>query len=101
MPRKRQTDDYFHCPHCGARVRAGARSCRECGASEDSGWSEDEWNEDAAGYGGDDEFDYDDYLRREFPGHAPPRSAAERRKRLITIIIVVLLCLSFLAWACF
>jgi hypothetical protein len=99
MPRKRQANDYFHCPHCGARVAAGAASCRECGASDESGWGEPEWNEDSAGYNEDDDFDYDDYLRREFPENAPRRSAKEQSKRLAAILIVGLLCLAFLLWA--
>ena len=33
--------DHFACPHCGARVAVSAESCRECGASRDSGWSEE------------------------------------------------------------
>jgi zinc-ribbon domain len=31
----------FDCPNCGAAVRQGARSCPECGADDETGWSED------------------------------------------------------------
>jgi hypothetical protein len=101
MPRKRHSDDYFPCPHCGARVRAGARFCRECGASDESGWGEDQWSHDADGYAEDEDFDYDEYLRREFPEHAPPRSAKAQSKRLLTILVVALVCLALLLWAMF
>src|SRR5436309_3487361 len=29
-------DEYHECPHCGARVRAGARRCRSCDADLDA-----------------------------------------------------------------
>ncbi|MDX2186238.1 MAG: zinc ribbon domain-containing protein [Opitutaceae bacterium] len=29
----------FECPVCGAEVRKGALSCRECGADERTGWN--------------------------------------------------------------
>lgn len=35
----------FECPHCGADVPVGARSCPVCGSDEETGWS------DAADYG--------------------------------------------------
>ena len=98
MVRKHDSRDDFRCPHCGARVRARAKFCRECGASEESGWGE-EGNEDSTGYGEDEDFDYDDYLRREFPEHAPRRSAKESANRLFMILIVAVLCLAFLIWA--
>jgi hypothetical protein len=47
----------------------------------------------------DEDFDYDDFLRREFPEHAPQLSVGDRSKRLGMWIVVVLLCLAFLAWA--
>lgn len=31
--------DWFTCPVCGAEVRAGALSCRECGSDDKTGWS--------------------------------------------------------------
>ena len=52
------------CPNCGADVPPKAKACPECGACEDTGWAED------AGYESthleEDEFDYDDFVAREF-----------------------------------
>ncbi len=31
--------DWFTCPVCGAEVRAGALSCKECGSDDRTGWS--------------------------------------------------------------
>jgi hypothetical protein len=38
--------EYFECPVCGAEVRRGAPSCRECGADERTGWNEEETRTD-------------------------------------------------------
>jgi len=57
------------CPHCGAEVPPRAKACPECGSDDKTGWSEE------AQAGGldlpDDNFDYDDYLKREFGGESP------------------------------
>ncbi len=74
--RRRKRRDYFVCPHCGAQVRAGARACPECGSDESTGWSEDadKWAAGIpAGYAGEDEFDYEEFVRREFGGRRPRR----------------------------
>ena len=57
------------CPNCGAEVPPNARACPECGSDEQTGWSEE-----AATSGLDlpeQEFDYDDYVQREFGGKKP------------------------------
>ena len=52
------------CPNCGAEVPRKAKACPECGACEQTGWSED------AGVGDldipDESFDYDEFVQREF-----------------------------------
>ena len=57
------------CPNCGAEVPPKARACPECGADEQTGWSE------AARTDGldlpDENFDYDDFVKREFGGKSP------------------------------
>ncbi len=60
------------CPHCGTRVPAQAKACPECGADEQTGWSE------AARADGldlpDENFDYEEFTKREFGGaSATPR----------------------------
>ena len=57
------------CPHCGAEVPPNARACPECGSDESTGWSED-----SAGEGLDlpeENFNYDDFVKREFAGPSP------------------------------
>jgi hypothetical protein len=54
------------CPNCGAEVPANARACPECGADEKTGWSE---RAHCDGLGlPDDNFDYQDFVKREFSG---------------------------------
>lgn len=86
MPRNSET---FDCPCCGAEVFADARFCRECGASDDSGWNED--GED--GFATDDDFDYEEYLEREFSITRTPSPGTQIR-RVFTFVIIVLVCIS-------
>lgn len=65
------------CPNCGADVPRGAKACPACGSDESTGWS------DVARYGGldlpDDQFNYDDYVKREFASAgkpSPPRGVS-------------------------
>jgi hypothetical protein len=57
------------CPVCGEDVPPKALACPECGACHNSGWKED-----ADVYDGldlpNDEFDYDEFVKREFGGGA-------------------------------
>lgn len=57
------------CPNCGADVPPDARACPECGSDESTGWSGE------ASTGGldlpDDEFNYGDFVEREFGGKKP------------------------------
>lgn len=82
----------FICPNCGAEVAAGATFCRECGASDDAGWSDD--GDDEL----DDDFDYDEFVHREFPQHAPAGSRTTAKQWMIRLIVIVL-CLLLLGLA--
>ena len=96
-------EDYFLCAHCGAELPPDAKFCRHCGASDESGWQteEDRWDNDGTDdYGEDDDFDYEEFVRCEFPDHA--HAAAEAPwTRVVIAVIVVLLCVTLLAWKFF
>ena len=80
--------NYFHCRHCDAKVRVGAKVCRACGASDDCGWNDDS---DSFDYGdASDDFDYDDFVKREF-GESQSGSAATRSLWLRLVILAILL----------
>jgi hypothetical protein len=58
------------CPVCGEAVPRGALACPECGADEKSGWREDAERYDGVDL--PDEFDYDEFTRREFGKSVKP-----------------------------
>lgn len=57
------------CPQCGAIVPPNARACPECGADEQTGWSDDA-HADRLGIPSEN-FDYHQFVEEEFG--APPR----------------------------
>jgi hypothetical protein len=59
------------CPNCGAEVPPNAKACPECGSDESTGWSEDA-DRDRLGLP-EENFDYDDFVKREFDGKQPKR----------------------------
>jgi hypothetical protein len=76
----------FDCPHCGAQVPAKARACPACGSCDQTGWSEEA---DGGGLGlPDEEFNYEDYVRREF-GPAPARPRGISRFWWIVALILL------------
>jgi RNA polymerase subunit RPABC4/transcription elongation factor Spt4 len=75
--------DEFICPVCGAEVTAKAKACPECGADEKTGWSANTIY-DGTGIENPDEFDYEDWKRREFGGRS-------RRGWIVWVVAVVML----------
>lgn len=60
------------CPNCGAEVPCNARACPGCGADENSGWGEDAQQATTADLGlPDQDFDYDEFVQREFARPSP------------------------------
>ncbi len=85
----------FECPVCGEDVPAKAKSCPHCGACEKSGW-----NEDARGADGldlpDDDFDYDEFARREF-GTPTKLAGKQLFWKATAVVILVLIGVAFVA----
>ena len=80
------------CPVCGEDVPRGALACPECGADHNSGW-----REDAESYDGvdlPDEFDYEEFTRREFGSSRKPAGISPMW--WITAIVLALLTLIYL-----
>ena len=72
-----------------ANVPPKARACPDCGADEQTGWSE------AASAEGldlpDENFDYDDFVKREFGGRGPVPRGIRWYWWLIALVVVVAL----------
>ncbi len=79
----------------------GALACRACGSDAETGWSEEAaaWTaEPSTGYTDEDEFDYDDFVRREFPDQAPATPPRKSVLRWAIATAVVLACLGLLLY---
>ncbi len=81
------------CPHCGAEVPPNAKACPECGADEETGWSEE------ACYSSldlpDEDFDYGDFVKREFGKQKPIPHGIHWFWWLVGLLIAIAL---VLAW---
>lgn len=79
-----------NCPHCGADVPANAQACPECGSTDETGWSEEAY----VGQLGipDEDFDYEDYVQREFGKKQP----VSKKPLWAVTALVVLLVIAFL-----
>jgi len=84
------------CPVCGEFVPRKAVACPGCGASRDSGW-----NEEATVSGldlpDDEEFDYDDFLAREFGQGRPKRPDRRRFWTVVGLVLIVAMAAGMLA----
>lgn len=78
------------CPNCGEEVPPKATACPGCGACEETGWSE---GAAADGLGlPDEDFDYEDFVKREFEGKEP------KRKLGALWILTAIILIGVLAW---
>ena len=92
--KKRKPEAPEICPVCGEDVPRGALACPACGADHNSGW-----REDAERYDGLDlpeEFDYDEFTRKEFGSSAKP-AGISAVWWLTAIVVLALTLLYFFA----
>ena len=79
------------CPNCGADVPRKAKACPACGSCDDTGWGEEAAYEST--HHEEDEFDYDDFVAREFGEGGRPRG---KKLHLFWLLVAVFLILFFL-----
>jgi len=78
------------CTHCGQWIDADARFCRHCGSSDEDGWRDDD-----AELLGDDDFDYDEFVRENF-SRAVTRTQTRPLWRIVAVVLLVLAAFSLL-----
>lgn len=95
----------FRCPTCGKSLSPNARSCGGCGARrEGKDWFGPEAY-DGLGLG-DEDFDYDEFLRREFggagsgPGGWFLRMTPKERFWWVTAVILLIAFVLAFVWPC-
>lgn len=81
------------CPNCDAEVPAGARACPECGADENTGWSQPAHCDRLGIPDPDEPFNYGEFVRNEFGPRGKPRGLHP-----LWIITAILLIAVFLGW---
>jgi predicted nucleic acid-binding Zn ribbon protein len=81
------------CPICGAEVPPNAPACPECGADEQTGWS-DRARAQELGLP-DDEFDYDEFVKEEF---GEKKEAGPHRSGWFWWVIALILLALFVVW---
>lgn len=88
MARRKQPQEDFECPVCGAEVPAGSKSCPECGACEKSGWGGDDDLEE-------NDFDYEKFVAEEF-GQGAPKKGWPLAWAVVALLLLIALALPFL-----
>ena len=90
---------YFHCDeaafaHLESVVWANGVACPHCGSDEETGWSDNAEGLAEAGGVGDDDFDYSEFVEREFPdegaGHATGRGKWLKAGCLLVLIAMAI-----------
>lgn len=82
---------------CGEWVPRGAAACDDCGACAKSGWKDD-----AEVYDGldlpDEDFDYDDFIEREFGGGSRRKAGPTREQlwRWVGLAVFIVMVLGYL-----
>jgi len=84
------------CPVCGEWIPKGVAACDECGACEKSGWKSDAQTYDGLDLP-DDEFDYDEFVAREF-GEKPTGVSGNTRSLWFWAGVVLLVVLLWAAY---
>jgi hypothetical protein len=88
--------DDFICPTCGAEVPGNSPACPECGADEKTGWSPNTIY-DGTDIEDPDEFDHDDWKRREVAWRGPRRTKKQWFWWVIGLLILGALLWLFVA----
>ena len=81
------------CHNCGAELPLDATVCPECGSDEETGWSEEARNDNLNLP--DENFDYDEFVEREFGEEGPVPRGIHWFWWLVAILLIAAL---FYVW---
>lgn len=87
------------CPNCGEWVPRGAVACDDCGACAKSGWKADADSYEGVDLPDDpDDFDYDEFLQREFGEDRQGRTSLSKEHwwKIVAAILLVVMVLGYL-----
>ena len=91
MAKSRQRPPPEICPVCGDSVPPRAAACPGCGADHATGWDAEQTRYDGLDLP-DDEFDYDEFIAREFGA----RGGRRPRRRRVWVVAVAIVAAAFL-----
>ncbi|MEZ0275070.1 MAG: hypothetical protein ACAH88_09205 [Roseimicrobium sp.] len=78
------------CPVCGEDVPPKSLACPECGADHNSGWKKDAHVTDGLDLpDDDDDFNYDEFVKREFGGGSPSGSTGLKPVWWVTAVVLL------------
>ena len=79
----------YTCPSCGAEVSPNAAGCRGCGAEKVEGrWVEAE-TYDGVDFPDDEDFDYEDFVAREFGTGSRKKKGKELFWWIVAIVVLI------------
>jgi hypothetical protein len=78
------------CPVCGEDVPPKSLACPECGSDHNTGWKKNAATYDGLNLPDEDEFNYDEFVEREFGGGAPPSKTGLKPIWWITAAVLLL-----------
>lgn len=85
------------CPNCGEAVPARAKACRHCGATAEAGWNEESGYE-GLDLPGDEPFDHDAFVEREFGTSNPHRRGSLARTLWPWVALALAASFIWMAW---
>jgi len=81
------------CPVCGEDVPPRSLACPGCGADHNTGWKDDDDDNAYTLFTPEEDFDYNDYIKREFGSSIRPRGV--HPLWWVTAIILILALLAY------
>jgi len=86
-----------NCPVCGQDVPRKALACPVCGADQNSGWNDEATSLDGVDLPGEN-FNYDQFVEREFGGKVKPSSQKMVWWMVGIVLLIIIVALYMFPW---